>query len=205
MSIEMRAQYKAMERDLMIELQNDKTITATIALTKILRLQEITAGRYLDIKNNEKINELYDILEENGDKNIIIWCRFKGSIKAISAALSEKEISHCIMDGDTVNRQEIIDDFQAGKYRVFVGQIRTGGIGITLTKSDLTVYYENTFSLEDRLQSEARNHRIGQKNNVLYIDLVYKDSIDEIVLMSISKKQDVAYTVVSCFKGGEYK
>jgi SNF2 family DNA or RNA helicase len=54
------------------------------------------------------------------------------------------------------------------------------------------IYYSNDFSLETRLQSEDRAHRIGQKKNVTYIDLVAKNTIDEKVMDALRNKQSVA-------------
>ena len=62
--------------------------------------------------------------------------------------------------------------------RFFVGNQAAGGLGITLTQAQTVAYYSNTFSLEDRLQSEDRAHRIGQKHTVLYVDIVANDTLD---------------------------
>lgn len=205
MSKGMRDQYESMKNDMIVEMEGQDNVTAGIILTKLVRLQEIASGVYLqDQKDNEKMAALEEILEERGDQKVIVWCRFRNSLACIARMLEEKGIRHCEFHGDTKERNEVIKDFQAGKYDVFLGQIQTGGMGITLTAATMTVYYENTFSLEDRLQSEARNHRAGQTEKVTYIDLVYKRSIDEHIFKAISKKQDVAKNLVSCFEGGDF-
>ena len=58
--------------------------------------------------------------------------------------------------------------------RFFIGNTQTGGYGITLTAASTVIYYSNNYDLEKRIQSEDRAHRIGQKNPVLYIDMVLK-------------------------------
>jgi SNF2 family DNA or RNA helicase len=50
--------------------------------------------------------------------------------------------------------------------------------------------------LEIRLQSEDRAHRIGQKNNVTYIDLVSPDTIDEKILQALRDKINLANEVL---------
>ena len=62
--------------------------------------------------------------------------------------------------------------------RFFVGNTQTGGYGITLTAATTTIYYSNNYDLEKRLQSEDRNHRIGQNSNVHYIDIGLKENIE---------------------------
>jgi SNF2 family DNA or RNA helicase len=54
------------------------------------------------------------------------------------------------------------------------------------------VYYSNTFSLEDRLQSEDRNHRIGQENAVLYVDLTSDLKVDRMLTDALYQKKSLA-------------
>lgn len=58
------------------------------------------------------------------------------------------------------------------------------------------VYYSNSYDLEIRLQSEDRAHRIGQKNNVTYIDLISPGTIDEKILAALRDKINLAGTVL---------
>jgi len=206
MSDELKKQYKEMENNLVLEINADEQLTANIILTKMLRLQQILSGVYLNnIKNNKKLLELLEIIDENlGNGNqIIIWCRFIETIKMIENAV--KKIPYSIIYGAIEDRQEQINKFQEGKTKIFIGQIQTGGLGINLTKGNIVIYFENTFSLQDRLQSEARAHRIGQELKVTYVDLIYKNTIDEYILKAIKEKQDVATYLVKSFKKGDYK
>jgi SNF2 family DNA or RNA helicase len=54
------------------------------------------------------------------------------------------------------------------------------------------VYFSNNYNLEVRQQSEDRAHRIGQKNNVTYVDIVTKGTIDEFILKSLKKKLQIS-------------
>ena len=65
-----------------------------------------------------------------------------------------------------------------------------------LTAATCVVYYSNDFSLEARLQSEDRCHRIGQTNNVLYVDLEVEDTVDTRILNSLKGKKELADLVV---------
>ena len=58
------------------------------------------------------------------------------------------------------------------------------------------VYYSNDFSLEARLQSEDRCHRIGQDDKVLYVDLEVEDTVDTRILHSLLEKKGLADLVV---------
>lgn len=207
MPVEVKRQYKQMKEDFIVELENEETITVQSVLTKMLRLQEIIGGSYLATQaGNEKLNALEDIVVEaiSQGRQVVVWAKFLKHIAIIHDRLGK--LCNCsVVTGATTDRQAEIESFQSGKTKVFIGQERTGGLGITLTAGDIMVYYENTFSLEDRKQSEDRIHRIGQKNNCLYIDLCYKGTIDTHVLRAIQKKQDIAHFLVDSFLEGKYK
>ena len=76
--------------------------------------------------------------------------------------------------------------------RFMVAQQQSGGVGQTWTAANLSLYYSNTFSLIDRLQSEDRPHRIGQEHPVQYVDLEAEDTVDSVIINSLIAKKDVA-------------
>ena len=92
------------------------------------------------------------------------------------------------------DRQRCIYDFQnkMNDCRFFIGNTQTGGYGITLTAASTVIYYSNNYDLEKRIQSEDRAHRIGQKNPVLYIDLVAKKTVDEKIIQALRNKVNIA-------------
>ena len=102
--------------------------------------------------------------------------------------------------GDTKDniRQSIVDRFMdpGDSLRFFVGNPKTGGYGLTLTSSHTVVYYSNDHSLEVRLQSEDRAHRIGQTSKVTYVDLMADHTIDEKIVKSLNAKIDLASQVM---------
>jgi SNF2 family DNA or RNA helicase len=102
--------------------------------------------------------------------------------------------------GDTPDseRQQIVQRFQDphSRLRFFVGNPATAGYGLTLTAADLVIYYANDFNLETRIQSEDRAHRIGQKNNVTYIDLISEGTIDEKIVDALRNKIDISAKVL---------
>ena len=77
-----------------------------------------------------------------------------------------------------------------------MGTTQTGGYGITLTAASNVIYYSNGYDLEKRLQSEDRAHRIGQKNNVTYIDILAEDTVDEKIVKALRKKINIASKVM---------
>ena len=94
--------------------------------------------------------------------------------------------------------QEIVNDFQDkdSELRFFVGNPKTGGYGLTLTAATNVIYWNNSYDLEIRIQSEDRAHRIGQEHHVLYVDLVSPDTVDEKILTALKNKINIAQEVL---------
>jgi len=188
---------KELARDMKTQL-GDKMVTTQNALEALLRFQQIAGGFDPDgdpLPSNPKLAELLAILREF-DGKAIIWARYLPEIAAITTALDKEWPGACLsMWGATApeSRQMMVDTFQNDpKVRFFVTNQATGGKGLTLTAATLSVYYSNTFSLEDRLQSEDRNHRIGQENEVTYVDLKSDLKVDTLVLNALLNKKEVA-------------
>ena len=143
------------------------------------------------------MDELLNVLEETEGK-VIIWANYRYSILDIANTLRKKFGEETVVTqfGDTKDkdRQEIVKQFQDkdSPFRFFIANQQTGGYGLTLTAAHTVVYYSNNYDLEKRIQSEDRAHRIGQKNNVTYIDIICEKTVDENIVNSLRNKIDLA-------------
>ena len=202
LSDEQKEAYKDMKANAMTILKG-QSLTAVNVLTQLIRLHQITcghmktdAGHTIDLHSN-RIDELMQILGETTGK-VIIWANYIHDIEKIEAnvAFEFGENSKCTYYGATPSdkRQECINNFQDpnSSVRFFIGNTQTGGYGITLTEASTVIYYSNNYDLEKRIQSEDRAHRIGQKNKVLYIDLVAKGTVDDKIIKSLRNKVNIA-------------
>jgi SNF2 family DNA or RNA helicase len=197
--------YKQMKEHALATLNGKVTSTMTV-ITQLMRLQQITCGHFVaddgstqEIKNN-RITELMDVLDEIEGK-AIIWGHWQ---KDIQNMVDEIERVHG--PGSVVSyygltpqdeRQDNIRKFQSDpRCRFLVGTPSTGGYGITLTAANTVIYYSNGYDLEKRLQSEDRAHRIGQKKNVTYIDIIAEKTVDEKIQKSLRKKINIASEVL---------
>jgi SNF2 family DNA or RNA helicase len=194
-----RSRYDMLLDKMKLELQ-DNNVTILHKMTLYLRLQQLICGyltgddgktiqfygRPLD---NPRIQLLLETLEDI-DGQVIIWARFKEDIRQIADVLGDDAVTYY---GDTKDREENLRAFRAGEKRFFVGNAVVGGIGLNLVNSACVIYYSNTFSYEDRKQSEDRCHRIGQEHDsVLYIDLEAVDTVDTKIIGSLHAKEDLA-------------
>jgi SNF2 family DNA or RNA helicase len=80
---------------------------------------------------------------------------------------------------------------QDPEVRFIVSNQTVGGYGQTWTAATYVIYYSNSFSYEDRYQSEDRAHRKGQHNHVTYQDIEMAVPEDKMILRAIRKKKEV--------------
>ncbi len=197
-------QYKEMHKDLMIEVSKN-VVKGSNPLTRLVRLQQITSGIYVEERHNHKLKELFDILDDNLEegKKIIVWCWYIESIRRVQGFLKKKKIKSVNIEGKVPveQRQNHVDMFNESKdCNVIIVQLRTGGMGINLQAANTVIYYENNFSLQDRQQSEDRVHRSGLEHKVTYIDLCYKNTIDEMILEAVKAKKDIADYLIESYR-----
>jgi SNF2 family DNA or RNA helicase len=183
-----------------------KIATAATQLSMILRLSQITSG-FLPTEEhgthvfsvNPKLDALEEIVRENVvNQQIIVWARYRRDIETICARLAN--LNPVRIYGGMSERAgaQAEEDFQSGRSRVMVANAVSAGMGLTLTAASLVVYYSQDYSLENRIQSEDRCHRPGSEihSAVTYIDLVCRDTVDEVVKEALDAKLEVAEAVV---------
>ena len=149
------------------------------------------SGEIIKLKD-PKLQELFHILDEH-DGKVIIWSSFVYNIEQIEKELQKtygQESVVTIYGSVSVEkRKNNVKAFQTNdKVKYFVGNPTTGGYGLNLTKATLVIYYNNSFNLEVRMQSEDRAYRHGQTKEVTVLDLIAKDTIDEFVVENLKGK-----------------
>lgn len=203
--------YKHLVRDSFAELKNSE-ITVTNVLTKILRLSQLTGGFLGDDEGKKvhqiskaKLNALEDIIDDvtSSGKKLVIMARFIPEIDAIKKLLVKKNLSFSVITGDVKNRADEISKFQNDvDVLVFVGQIATAGLGITLTASSTMVFYSLDYSMSNFEQAKARIHRTGQKENCTYIYLIASNTVDEKIMKALKNKVNLAKSLIDDYKNG---
>lgn len=218
---EQKAVMEQLHREFMAEQSGDVLNVSTV-MDRLTRYQQICGGFYPhdDEENNSykvrpidgknpKLDVLLELCEQvigAGDK-AIIWARFRPELELIAAKLNELYGAGTALPfhgGVSLeDRATYTRHFENGKTAKFmVANATVGGMGQTWVAATHTFYYSNTFSYEDRMQSEDRNHRRGQHNSVVYHDLVMDVKADHMILKALAKKHDLAMEVRDGIKKG---
>lgn len=208
-----QAIYEQLRKSSFLELETGENVTATTILTMYLRLMQLTGGFLTADEstrpkqvNTAKLDALADIVDDyvvDAGKKLVIFARFRAEIAAIENLLRLRKIQYGSIYGDVPmeERGKIVDDFQTNPdTKVFVAQIQTAGLGITLHAASTAVFYSYDYNYANYAQALARIHRIGQHLPVTYIHLVVDGSIDEKILAALENKEDMAKTVVDSWR-----
>ena len=203
--------YRQLVRDSYAELA-EGSVTATNVLSQLLRLSQLTGGYVgnddaggVTQVSTAKLDALADLVDgavADGRK-IVVIARFVPEIHAIGKMLEKKKIRYAQISGEIRDRDEQIAAFQNDPdVPVFIGQIATAGLGITLTAASLMVFYSLDYSMSNYEQTRARIHRVGQKNECTYIHLVARGTVDEKVLKALHDKANLAKSLVDDYRAG---
>lgn len=209
MSTKQKKAYDQM-RDMMIaELEGGEALTAPSALTQTIRLLQF-ASSYAEMATNEATGEIKAVLADpsckvealmddikNGDfgnDSVAVCAVSRQLIYLLSAALTKEDIRHGLITGSQSEdeRQQAVDDFQAGKIKWILFTAQAGGVGITLTAARRLIMLQRPWSLVDHKQALDRVHRIGSEihDSIIVTDYVTEGTIEERVIQVLETKAD---------------
>lgn len=155
-----------------ISQENRDKDTLSVTLNRLMKVRQVIAM--------EKIPytcELIDKCLEQGQK-VVVFTNFTASLEAIHEKY--KKIS-VVLDGrmSSPKKQHSVDRFQEDdKIKIFIGNIKAAGVGITLTAAETVINNDLSFVPADHEQADDRCFRKGQKNNVLAYYPIFENTIE---------------------------
>jgi SNF2 family DNA or RNA helicase len=168
-----------------ISKDNQKNESITVTLNRLMKIRQVIAY--------EKVPytcELIDKFIEQG-KKVIVFTNFTMSLDMIHEKYKKNSVT---LDGrmSKDRRQESVDRFQNDdKIKIFISNIKAGGVGITLTAAETVIMNDLSFVPSDHSQAEDRAYRYGQKNSVLVYYPVFENTIERIVYNILQKKKGI--------------
>jgi SNF2 family DNA or RNA helicase len=170
--------------------KGDDTGSLTVQFTKIMKVRQVIA--------NEKIESTIELCENilEQDKKVIVFTNFTETLHAINSHFGKKSV---YLDGSMTKtaRQDAVDRFQNDdKIKVFVGNMKAAGVGITLTAAETVIFNDLSFVPSDHSQAEDRAFRYGQKNNVLVYYPIFENTIEGIIYDILANKKNIIDTVM---------
>jgi SWI/SNF-related matrix-associated actin-dependent regulator 1 of chromatin subfamily A len=172
------------------EKNPEESKSLTVQFTKLTKVRQIIA----DEKIAQTIELAENIIEQ--DKKVIIFCNFTDSLNKICEHFGKTAVK---LDGSMSKgeRQLSVDQFQDNeKVKVFVGNIKAAGVGLTLTSAEAVIMNDLSFLPSDHSQAEDRAYRYGQKNNVLVYYPIFENTIEGIIYDILANKKQVISTIL---------
>nr|QIG67167.1 SNF2 family helicase protein [Rhizobium phage RHph_TM26] len=199
--------YEQIDKEYMAWLESGELVTAELAIVRMIRLQQVLCGyvpvdgdkeptELIDPTNNPRLKVLREAMEDVNGKTII-WAQYTKDIDMILEMLRADGRNPVRYDGkmNSDQRQASKDAFKKGDGTDFVAN-STMAEGLTLNEAKTTLYFNNSYKYGDRLQTEDRNHRIGQTNHVTYIDFICSGTRDENAIEALVAKREVASAIL---------
>lgn len=208
LSVDERQLYNSVKNSILAELAPGRYISSELAITKLIRLQQIACGFavFEDLVTGERGKTLLAepsrmkaLLEKCSmvTTKTLIWSRFTTSTDQIIAKLAEVYGPESVVRYDgTVSAEQKQKNKIAFKkdqhVQWLVGNPKAGGVGLDLPEAENAFYYSNDYHLISRLQSEDRCHRIGTIHPVTYVDFIANDTVDDRILKALREHFDIA-------------
>ena len=168
----------------------DESSSLTVQFSKLMKVRKVIA--------NEKVKQTIDFAEnilEQG-KKVIIFTNFTDTLQTIYQHFGKQAV---YLDGSCSNsmRQQAVDSFQTDdKIKVFVGNLKAAGVGLTLTSAEVVIMNDLSFVPAEHSQAEDRAYRYGQKSNVLVYYPIFDNTIEAAIYDILNKKKQIIRTVM---------
>ena len=172
------------------ENKTDESSSLTVQFSKLMKVRKIIA--------NEKVKHTIEFVEnilEQG-KKVIIFTNFTDTLQMIHNHFGKQSV---YLDGSCSKpqRQYAVDQFQDNeKIKVFVGNLKAAGVGLTLTSAEVVIMNDLSFVPAEHAQAEDRAYRYGQKNNVLVYYPLFDNTIEGAIYDILNRKKQIINTVM---------
>ena len=168
----------------------DESSSLTVQFSKLMKVRKVIANE----KTKQTIEFAENILEQG--KKVIIFTNFTDTLQTIYQHFGKQAV---YLDGSCSNpmRQQAVDLFQNDeKIKVFVGNLKAAGVGLTLTAAEVVIMNDLSFVPAEHAQAEDRAYRYGQKSNVLVYYPLFENTIEGVIYDILNKKKEIIRTVM---------
>jgi len=168
----------------------DESSSLTVQFSKLMKVRKVIANE----KTRQTIEFAENIIDQG--KKVIIFTNFTDTLQTIYHHFGKHAV---YLDGSCSNsfRQQAVDSFQNDeKIKVFVGNLKAAGVGLTLTSAEAVIMNDLSFVPAEHAQAEDRAYRYGQKSNVLVYYPLFENTIEGAIYDILNKKKQIIRTVM---------
>ena len=168
----------------------DESSSLTVQFSKLMKVRKVIANE----KTKQTIEFAENIIDQG--KKVIIFTNFTDTLQTIYQHFGKQAV---YLDGSCSNamRQQAVDQFQnEEKIKVFVGNLKAAGVGLTLTSAEAVIMNDLSFVPAEHAQAEDRAYRYGQKSNVLVYYPLFENTIEGAIYDILNRKKEIIRTVM---------
>lgn len=188
--------YSDFKEDMVANL-GDEEIDAVNAAVLSGKLLQMANGAVYDSENkahvihDKKLDALEDLIEGANGKPVLVAYWYKHDLERIKDRFPVKQIQS----------SKDIEDWNDGKIPIAVIHPASAGHGLNLQSGGSTlIWFGLTWSLELYQQTNARLYRQGQRDTVIVHHIITKNTIDEDVLLALTKKEKTQDALIDAVK-----
>ena len=151
--------------------------------------------KHLSISKLDVITEwIQNFFEKNPGKSLLAFGVFVETVERLAKRFPDAAVYY----GKTPKKQKeaIRKDFQAGKYRLFIGNITAAGVGLDLYHAADVVFFDLPWTAAELFQAEDRVHRFGQTKPVeVHVPFFEKTRDERNIKAILSRAQDARLVI----------
>lgn len=146
----------------------------------------------------EMIPNTIHLAEEiiDNDEKVIISCTYTEEVNELKKYFGKIAV---VYDGKMTSKQKDKSEYEFmnnPKIKVFIGQIDSASVGLTLTAATKLIFNSFSFSSSVLKQMEDRIYRLTQTKDVTCYYQVFTDSISQHVYNTVLKKEMIANSII---------
>lgn len=154
---------------------------ATVA-SELLTSKKITSTKF------ERLNDILEEAQLNNQK-VLVFCPFTKALE-LGLEYCKKYHPKIVKGGMGAGIQKVVDEHENTEgFSILFAQEATLGVGYTLKNTSVVIFLSPPWSRATYDQCVDRTHRYGQKNTVQVIDLLAKDTYDELIYKKLHRKR----------------
>lgn len=171
-------------------------------LTALLRLRQVCSdpGALPNVEYKKvppKIETLAESLEEiiSAGESALVFTQFIQTLQRTDEVLTKMNIPHFVLHGgmNSKQRQDTLSQFQnTNGGAVLVMTLKTGGVGLNLTKASYVFHLEPWWNPSVENQATDRVHRLGQKKSVQVFKYIMHESLEEKIEV-LKERKDIKF------------
>jgi hypothetical protein len=139
--------------------------------------EDFAAGIHSSAKL-DYLKEMLDTLVEEG-RSILVFSQFTTMLGLIEEYLIKTKVPYLKLTGGSKDRGKLVEQFQSGKFPVFLISLKAGGTGLNLTAADTVIHYDPWWNPAAEAQATDRAYRIGQDKPVFVHKLLCQETVEE--------------------------